>query len=91
MKRYKKLILTGVIAAVAVGGGTGAAVAATGGGDTGHAKQTEQYRTPHKHPGHPAEKGWTNAKGDEGKPSWNKDGTPPEHGGKPETHSFRAH
>ncbi|WP_255949227.1 hypothetical protein [Streptomyces odontomachi] len=132
VKKYKKLILAGVIA-VALAGGTGAAMAAGGGSEKGHSsvtkddgkpgfhksgvpgdgtgdtgsasdradthsatskgkgKDTESYRTAHKSDSGAQEQGKTDVTKDDGKPGFQKDGTAPANGEKPETHTYRAH
>ncbi|WP_217171422.1 hypothetical protein [Streptomyces sp. AC512_CC834] len=87
MKKYRKLMLAGVIA-VATAGGTGAAMAATDGAEK--AKVTDSYRTPHKNGDGSEERGKTSITKDDGKPSFQKDGPPPTNGEKPEFHSYRA-
>jgi hypothetical protein len=91
MKQYRKLIVAGILA-VALAGGAGAAMATDGGGHggAGKAKQTESYRVAHKKGDGPVEKGLSSVMSDDGKPGLHQEGTPPNHGGKPDTHSYRA-
>jgi hypothetical protein len=91
VKQYRKLIVAGVIAA-ALTGGVGAAMASAGGGNDGtdKGKQTESYSVPHRKGSGPAEKSLDQSATDDGKPSLNREGTPPSHGGTPDTRSYPA-
>ncbi|MEO3750746.1 hypothetical protein [Streptomyces sp. B6B3] len=89
MKRHRKLIVAGVLAA-ALAGGAGVAMASDGGGQggTGDAKETESYSVPHEPGNGPEEKGLTESTTDNGEPGHTQAGTAPDHAGEPDTHSY---
>jgi hypothetical protein len=93
MKRYKKLIVAGAIAA-AVAGGTGVAMAADGGraghGGTGTAEQTVSHRVAHPRGAGSEEKGLTQQRNDDGKAGLSQGGTAPSSGGTGDTYSYQA-
>jgi hypothetical protein len=86
MKRHRRLIVAGVLAAALVGG-AGVAMASDGGGN---AKETESHSVPHEPGNGPEEKGLTESTTDNGEPGHTEAGTAPDHAGEPDTHSYSS-